>query len=177
MNYKKCPNYWKLKASAETLKEFIKSIEVSNGKFDLYLSNLDKCNLLMVRADVYPLFFVVHNSIEEELKRQRKLGPFAYFNMWRAKKCLSRQQLITVSNGIAEEIKRVSRIKPKSVQTIYNPFEIDKIQEQSKQDNDDIPQGDYLIHVGRVARQKRHDILFAALKLTTTTIPIVLLCQ
>jgi len=170
-------HFGRLNASVHKLSAKIAEIESKVGKFDLFLSNLDKTNLMMTKTGVSPLYVIVHSSVEEELSRQFKLGPFAYFKKLRAKKALNGQHLITVSNGIANEIKDKGRLHPASMQTIYNPFEFNDITSQSQQDNPQIPQGDYLIHVGRFAKQKRHDVLFEALKLTQNQLPVVLLCH
>ncbi|MGL4448253.1 MAG: glycosyltransferase [Shewanella sp.] len=167
----------RLTASVNKLRAKIAEIESQVGKFDLFLSNLDKTNLMMTKTGVQPLYVIVHSSVEEELSRQFKLGPFAYFKKLRAKKALNGQHLITVSNGIAKEILSKGRLQPASIRTIYNPFEFNEIVSLSQQQNPHIPQGDYLIHVGRFAKQKRHDVLFEALKLTDNQLPIVLLCH
>ncbi len=176
-NEKNLDSFWKLRQSVARLKQFIDQVQQEVGKFDLFLSNLDKTNLLMSRTEVSPLYFVVHNSVEEELARQRKLGPFAYWDMIRAKKALNGQHLITVSNGIAGEIASKARIHPASMQTIYNPFELERIATQANMSAQGIPDGDYMVHVGRFARQKRHDILFQALASMKHTLPLVLLCN
>ena len=170
-------HFGRLNASVNKLSAKIAEIESQVGKFDLFLSNLDKTNLMMTKTGVSPLYVIVHSSVEEELSRQFKLGPFAYFKKLKSKKSLNGQHLITVSNGIAKEIKDKGRLHPASMQTIYNPFEFNEITSQSQQDNPQIPQGDYLIHVGRFAKQKRHDVLFEALKLTQNQLPVVLLCH
>ena len=170
-------HFGRLNASVNKLSAKIAEIESQVGKFDLFLSNLDKTNLMMTKTGVSPLYVIVHSSVEEELSRQFKLGPFAYFKKLKSKKALNGQHLITVSNGIAKEIKDKGRLHPASMQTIYNPFEFNEITSQSQQDNPQIPQGDYLIHVGRFAKQKRHDVLFEALKLTQNQLPVVLLCH
>ncbi|RLV60795.1 glycosyltransferase [Parashewanella curva] len=168
---------FKVKLNARSLKNTIDAVQHEIGKFDLFLSNLDTSNQLMTRTGLSPLYCVVHNSVEQELIRQKKLGPIAYFKMWRAKHCLSGQRLITVSKGIKKEIEQVGRIQPKSVQTIYNPFDVNDIKSQSEKVNTSIPSEEYLIHVGRVAKQKRHDILFQALKEMESNIKLVLLCN
>ncbi|MBM7071093.1 glycosyltransferase [Shewanella sp. 202IG2-18] len=176
-NAKNIDGVFKRSQSAKILKHKIEEVEVQVGKFDLYLSNLDKTNLLMTKTGLSPLYCIVHNSIEEELKRQIKLGPIAYFKMLIAKKSLNNQNLVCVSDGIAHEILNQGRIKPKQVKTIYNPFAIESIRAAAEEPNEQMPKGDFLIHVGRVAKQKRHDILFESLKMMKTNIPIVLLCS
>ncbi|MCL1147770.1 glycosyltransferase [Shewanella sp. 10N.261.52.F9] len=170
-------SFWNIKKSAQRLDEWIGKVEIKTGKFDLFISNLDKTNLLMSHSKVSPLYFVVHSSIEEPLKRNKKLGPFAYFKMLRAKKALTGKHLITVSEGIKQEIEKVGRIVPASITTIYNPFEIEKIEQQAQEEVTGIPEGDFLIHVGRFAKPKRHDVLFEAIKLMKHDIPLVLLCN
>ena len=170
-------HFGRLNASVNKLSAKVAEIESQVGKFDLFLSNLDKTNLMMTKTGVSPLYVIVHSSVEEELSRQFKLGPFAYFKKLRAKKALNGQHLITVSSGIEKEIKDKGRLHPASMLPIYNPFEFNEITFQSQQDNPQIPQSDYLIHVGRFAKQKRHDVLFQALKLTQNQLPVVLLCH
>ncbi|MFQ6372834.1 glycosyltransferase [Shewanella sp. YIC-542] len=170
-------SFWKLGASAAKLKQFISQLQQHVGSFDLFLSNLHQTNLLMTRTGVAPLYCVVHNSMNEELKRQRKLGPFAWLDMWRAHKALDGQHLVAVSEGVADELRHSRRITPASVTTIYNPFELDEIRQLAQQPVSELPAGDYMIHVGRFARQKRHDVLFAALAKMQHDIPLVLLCS
>ena len=176
-NDKNLTGFSKLSRSVVVLEKVIADVEKKAGKFDLFLSNLDLTNLLMSKTSVTPLYFVIHSSVEESLSRQAKLGPFAYFKMLKAVKALNGQNLVTVSKGIEKEIVKVGRIQPKTIRTIYNPFDIEHILECSEQQNDEIPDGDFLIHVGRFAKAKRHDVLFQALKQIDSQIPLVLLCK
>ncbi|MGS0727581.1 glycosyltransferase, partial [Shewanella sp. 0m-11] len=114
---------WNLVPAVKKLTDKIYQIEQEVGKFDLFLSNLDKTNRLMIKTKVSPLFVVVHASVEAELTRHAKLGPFAYLKKLQAKKALNGQHLVTVSQGIADEILQTKRICPASIQCIYNPFE------------------------------------------------------
>lgn len=170
-------SFWRLNGTVAKLKNFLTQLQQNIGRFDLFLSNLHQTNLLMTRTGVSPLYCVVHNSMDEELKRQRKLGPIAWLEMWRAQKALNGQHLIAVSEGVADELRQSTRIMPASVTTIYNPFALAEIRAQAELIPEDLPKGDYLIHVGRFARQKRHDVLFAALKQMQHNLPLILLCS
>ncbi len=174
---KQIDSLWRLRHSVAQVQQWVEGLIDQFGQFDLFLSNLDKTNLLFTKANITPLYCVIHNSIEEELTRQLKLGPLAYFNMLRAKKALNGQHLVTVSKGIEREIVQSKRVSPASIRTIYNPFDIAQIRARADEENSDIPQGNYLIHVGRVAKQKRHDILFKALAKMRQPLPLVLLCN
>ncbi|WP_299489730.1 glycosyltransferase [uncultured Shewanella sp.] len=159
------------------LKACIDDIESRVGAFDLFISNLDLTNYLMVNVKVRSLCVVVHASVEEELRRHAKMGPFAYFKKLRAKKALNGQRLVTVSKGIADEILTKKRLHPASLQTIYNPFEFETIQMLAESENFDLPKEEYLIHIGRFVKQKRHDILFAAIAKMNQPIKVVLFCH
>lgn len=158
-------------------KHWIAQIELSEGKFDFFISNLDKSNLLMSRAGIEPTCYVVHNTIRGELDKIRRLGPFKYAAMLRAKKALNGKHIVTVSQGIAKEIATLGLIRPRSVTTIYNPFDIEDIRQQALQHCKQVPTHPYILHVGRFARQKRHDILFQALGRMAHPLPLVLLCN
>jgi len=60
------------------------------------------------------------------------------------------------------------------VTTIYNPFAIAHIKSLSNETTEQLPTEKYIVHVGRAAKAKRHDVLFAALKLLES--PIKLVC-
>jgi glycosyltransferase involved in cell wall biosynthesis len=173
----KVDRFWQVKKSIIKLEAWFTHYVQQSSPFDLVLSNLDRSNNLLAKSTIHSVFYIVHNSVKEELERQKKLGPLAYWYLLKSKKNLSGKNLITVSKGIEQEICQGDKIKPKSIRTIYNPFDINDIQQKALSKNLNIPNEPYIIHVGRLAKQKRHDILFAALALVTEDIKLVLLCN
>ncbi|WP_057832473.1 glycosyltransferase [Colwellia sp. TT2012] len=174
----KVDRFWQIKASVVKLEAWFSSLEQQQGKpFDLVLSNLERSNNLLVNSRICSVYYIVHNSVEEELQRQKKLGPFAYWYLLKSKKNLSGQHLITVSKGIEQEISQGRVISPKTITTIYNPFDIKDIQQKSLIADSAIPKDPYIIHVGRLAKQKRHDILFSAFAKVSKEVKLVLLCN
>ena len=174
----KVDRFWQIKASIAKLENWFFSYEQRQGQaFSLVLSNLDRSNNLLANSRIQSIYYIVHNSVEEELQRQKKLGPIAYWYLLKSKKNLSGKNLITVSKGIEQEISRGKLISPNSIKTIYNPFDIEDIKQKAIIDDNNIPNEDYIIHVGRVAKQKRHDILFLALAQVTANVKLVLLCN
>jgi glycosyltransferase involved in cell wall biosynthesis len=167
----------KLNKHVKKLKELVDSIEADSGKFDLYLSNLEETHRIVAGCNFNPCFYVMHNSIEETLKRLLLVGPIKYFYFKYLLRFLNGKHLISVSNGVGDEIKRVGRIKPASVQTIYNPFNSIEIVELANQSVTGLPSEPYIIHVGRTAKQKRLDILFKALTFVEPSIRLVCLCR
>jgi len=169
--------FWRVNSSVSQLEAWFGESKNTHGKFDLVLSNLDKSNNLLARSHIKNVFYVIHNSVEQELHRQKKLGPFAYNYLKKSKQNLSGKHLVCVSKGLKQEIVEGSIIQPESIRTIYNPFDRTKVVEQSKIRTDAIPTSPYLIHVGRLARQKRHDVLFEAFSQVDDKYKLVLLCN
>jgi glycosyltransferase involved in cell wall biosynthesis len=163
----KVDRFWQIKSSITKLESWFSNYQLQSNSFDLVLSNLDRSNNLLAKSNINLVYYIVHNSVEEELQRQKKLGPFAYWYLFKSKKNLSGKNLVSVSKGIEQEICR----------TIYNPFDIEDIQKKSLIADSRIPNESYIIHVGRLAKQKRHDILFAALAQVSKEVKLVLLCN
>lgn len=146
------------------LQSLIAKLEQSDRTFDLFLSNLEDCHYIVSGCGFSPCYYVMHNSVEETLIRTKQLGPLKYWKFSRALKSIKEKHLVTVSDGIRDEILSAGQLKPAKVVTIYNPFDIEHIKQMSQQENINIPATKYIIHVGRFAKQKRHDILLTALK-------------
>lgn len=175
-NNRKIDSLFNMRQSTNRISAWIDKIQAEYGEFDLFLSNLNKTNQFISRLNISPVYYVIHSSIEQSLKSKRR-HPIQYWNYKRAIKIFNNKDLITVSSGIESEIINVKRIRPKSIQTILNPSDIARIRELSLEPDSDRPNEDYLIHIGRVARVKRHDILFSALSKTKSQIKLVVLCK
>jgi glycosyltransferase involved in cell wall biosynthesis len=173
----KVDRFWQIKASISKLEAWFREYQLQFSLFDLVLSNLDRSNNLLANSNINSVYYIVHNSVKEELQRQRKLGPFAYWYLLKSKKNLSGKNLVSVSKGIEQEIYQGKIIQPKSIDTIYNPFDIEDIQQKSLIVNSTIPDEPYIIHVGRLAKQKRHDVLFSAFSQVSKEVKLVLLCN
>lgn len=145
------------------------------GNFDLCLTNLELTYEIVAKSVLQNCYYVIHNSIEKTLSNNWRLGPVKYLRKKRAIKALDGKNLITVSNGIKNEILSGKMIKPKSVRTIYNPFDLELIETKSLEADDGIPTRPYIIFVGRIARQKRLDILFKSFQLVKSDVDLVVL--
>jgi len=169
--------FWQLNRSVKKLEHWFEAYQLQSSHFDLILSNLDRSNNLLAQSRIQSVFYIIHSNVDAELQQQKRFGPLAYWYLLRSKRNLSGKNLIAVSKGITEAICQGNKISPKSIRTIYNPIDIKNIQQQSSIIASNIPKEPYIIHVGRLARVKRHDILFAALALVTTDVKLVLLCN
>ena len=162
--------------TARAMTALVEENERRLGRFDLHLANLDSTNQVLHHCNFSNTYYVIHNSIKQELKRAAKLNPFRYWRTKREKKVLKGKNLIAVSQGVAEEAKQLTWLNPKSVTTIYNPCDLNDIKKMADESNPAIPSEPYLLHIGRVVRQKRHDVLFKAIK-QVPNIKLVLLCK
>ncbi|WP_054113369.1 glycosyltransferase [Marinagarivorans algicola] len=168
--------YWTLKQKAKAFKPFVEAISQEKGEIGLLLSNLDKSNRLVSTINHPKSYYVVHNSVTDALKTRRK-HPMAWLRMRRAIQSLTAKRIIAVSHGVKEGLAASTLAYPASVTTIYNPVNIDEVKALANAKQGSLPSKPYLIHVGRVAKQKRHDVLFEALSKTQTDIDLVCLCR
>ncbi len=173
----KVDRFWQVNASIAKLEAWFFKAEQQNLAFDLVLSNLDRSNNLLAQSNIKSVYYVIHSNVDTELQQQKRFGPLAYWYLLKSKRNLSGKNLISVSKGITEAICKGDKISPKSIRTIYNPIDIADIQQKSLIENAAIPKQHYIIHVGRLARVKRHDILFAAFATVTEEVKLVLLCN
>lgn len=173
----KVDRFWQIKKNVKVLETWFEQKLLQLGSIDLVLSNLDRSNNLLAKSKIENIHFVVHNSVNAELARQKKLGPFSYLYLKRSKQNLNGKSLICVSKGVEEEIRQSPLITPSAMTTIYNPFNFKIMNEQANEVNINIPTSPYLIHVGRFAKQKRHNVLFAAFAKLDKKYKLVLLCN
>lgn len=162
---------------AKRLTTLVAEQECVNGAFDLFLVHLQESYRIVSACQFAPCFYVVHNSLKETLEREKKLGPIKYYYLKSALKKLNNQHLITVSNGIETELNQLALIQAASINTIYNPFDLEQIATLATQSEPNLPTSKYIVHVGRFAKQKRHDILFEALKTVPVEYKLVCLCR
>lgn len=173
----KVDRFWKINKSVAKLEAWFNNKQKQIGPIDLVLSNLDRSNNLLAKSQIKNVHFVMHNSVNAELARQKKLGPFSYHYLKKSKQNLNGKSLVCVSKGVEQEITQGRLISPSAITTIYNPFNLVDIKRLSNEVNTQIPQSPYVIHVGRLAKQKRHDILFAAFAKLDKKYKLVLLCN
>ncbi|WP_019028426.1 glycosyltransferase [Colwellia piezophila] len=173
----KVDRFWQIKSSIAKLEAWFTKEAQQSSPFHLVLSNLDRSNNLLAQSNIESVYYIIHSNVDAELQQQRRFGPLAFWYLLKSKRNLSGKKLISVSKGITEAICQGDKISPQSICTIYNPFDIQHIQKQSLLTFSEIPQEPYIIHVGRLARVKRHDILFMALAKVTAEVKLVLLCN
>jgi len=143
--------------------------------FNLILSNSTPSNKLLSRLNLNNAYHVVHSAETKEYS-----GPLKHFKKWwrdfKYRKLYSNKNLITVSRDLEHFILHKIKARPKSIQTIYNPFDFEKIRHLANEKIPEIPKDPYIIHVGRFdMTSKRQDILLKAYKKADIPHKLVLL--
>ncbi len=98
---------------------------------------------------------------QQKQNQKQKKGINKLIKKRELKNLYNNKNIITVSDGVKKDILTLN-ISPKSIQTIYNPFNFEEIKKQARESiKIDLPPN-YIVHVGRFSKIKRHDILIKA---------------
>jgi glycosyltransferase involved in cell wall biosynthesis len=109
---------------------------------------------------------VVKLAAEQPAKARRRLKRYRHL--------YGKRPLIAVSNGVAHDLhQEIGARGP--IEIIPNPFDLDALHQASGIATPGLPSRPYVIHVGRFAPQKRHDLLLDAWKRVGTDHLLVLL--
>lgn len=100
---------------------------------------------------------------------------------WRRRlfaRCLyHRRHLVTVSDGVAESVRRAMRVwrfAPASLHVIPNPCPLDSIRRQMVEPEPDLPAEPYIVNVARLVPAKDQALLLRAYARSGVTLPLVL---
>ncbi len=157
ISYKKDKRFFRNNFFAKKLKDILNSIENKR----LILGSLGLSHELMNLIDKQFNFYYVLHGNTSEAKVNKKKGIRKLLKKIEIKKLYSNKNLIAVSKAVEEDI-LTFKLNPKSIQTIYNPFDFDEIKNKALEKiSINLPQK-YIVHVGRFAKVKRHDILIKA---------------
>ncbi len=178
LNFKTNKNmelFWRKSKVIDALGCELRNIELNFGKVDAIFSHLDLTNV-MVKQLSTPIekYYVVHNSIKLELAADRQRGLFKYLKQKRRKQILDGEKLICVSNGVSGELP-LPWLSGSETHTIYNPFDVELIKRMAHKPRPELSEQPYILHIGRLSVQKRHDRLFEAFKELTSNHKLVLL--
>ena len=144
------------------LRRLVSGLVKEEGEFDLTTSNLNLSNRLTNIARMSNVYYCVHEAVSVSSLSKRK-GLKRFFRLRRFKRILDGKDIIAVSDGVKDDLLNNVGIKPKSIKTIYNSVDFSRIESLAAAGGDVIG-GGYVVHVGRLSSEKRHDILLTAYK-------------
>ncbi len=130
--------------------------------FDLVVSTLPFADEVAIRARLPRHWCRIANTLSAEidLLRSRNAAK-ARRRLRRYRRLYGSRPLIAVSDGVAQDLRGPLDLARARIERIYNSFDFAAIRAAAGEPAP-LPAGPYVIHVGRFAPQKRHDLLLDA---------------
>lgn len=161
--------------AAASLRKRYRQVEASSP-FDFTLSTLPFADEVVALAGLPRVWFRIANTLSAEIDNLRLGSPSkAARRLARYQRLYEGKNLIAVSQGVADDLRRKLGLSTANIACIYNPFDLDEIRRRAEETPASLPQAPYVVHVGRFAPQKRHDLLFEAWKIAALPHKLVLL--
>ncbi|MBF0429243.1 MAG: glycosyltransferase [Magnetococcales bacterium] len=146
--------------------------------FDLVISTLPFADEVCRKARLPHHWMRIANTLSSEINALRQKDPVkAARRLARYRGLYADQSLIAVSNGAGEDLSVNLAIQPRQLRVIHNLFDFERMRQLAKMPVEGVPESPYVIHVGRFARQKRHDLLLDAWQILETPHQLVLLTE
>lgn len=145
--------------------------------FDLLVSTLPFADEVAILADVPRHWCRIANTLSAEVARlAARDSAKAARRRARYQRMYDGRRLIAVSRGVGEDLRNAMDVLPSCIEVISNPFDFVALRALAAEPCD-LPPRPYLIHVGRFAAQKRHDVLLDAFKRLHAPHRLVLLAE
>jgi glycosyltransferase involved in cell wall biosynthesis len=130
--------------------------------FDLLVSTLPFADEVALRARLPRHWCRIANTLSAEAARLAATRPAkAARRLARYRRLYEGRALIAVSRGVAADLGDRLGLERARIEVIPNPFDRDALRARAAEPAG-LPQGPYLVHVGRFSGQKRHDVLLDA---------------
>jgi len=153
---------------SKKLDKLLKKLQI-----DIVISHMEVTGKVLRFINI-PKIYYMRVDITQELRAFKESSFIRYKkrkNLYN--KIFNHQNLITISKDTEKNL--LNFLSPKKIQTIYNPFNVEKIT-QLADETVDLPQEDYLIQIGDGIKRKRQDILLEAFsKIENKNIRLLLL--
>lgn len=165
-----------LRRHAKQLDHAITQLQTNLGHFDRVFSNLPKTDRVVTHCrSLQPqqLWFCIHNMLSISYL-EKKQGFARWWKRWRMARTYQHKQLIAVSQAVLDNLCQEFAVVPAAQKVIYNPFDLDSIRQHAAAPCA-LDGEDFLLHVGRLHPQKRHDRLLDAYAQSGLSQPLVLL--
>ncbi len=154
-------NLWRFHRHGNALQNRLQQLD-KESPIDLVISNLPRTDRIVKYTHGFARYFCIHNTYSAEYINSKK-GLSRWRKHQQLKRVYGNESVIAVSNGVSNDIRYALKLPIKQLKTIYNPFQPSEIQLLANKPAA-INYGNYIIHVGRINRQKRHDRLLRAYK-------------
>jgi glycosyltransferase involved in cell wall biosynthesis len=143
--------------------------------FDIVISTLPFADEVAILADLPRHWCRIANTLSVEVARLHQTAPRkAARRRARYRRLYGSRPLIAVSQGVVQDLRERLGLTNVPIERIYNPFDIAAIRTLARAPAR-LPGRPYVIHVGRFAPQKRHDLLLDAWARFGTKLPRLIL--
>ena len=150
------------RANARKFMEVVKRAEAAQGHVDLIVSNLPRMDKVLSFLNDERVFFVIHNTLSIQNGFHKKPWYRHVSRILQTKRVYDGKQVVSVSDGVGEDLIEAMRVHPKSIRTIYNPVDFQEVSLRADEVLDP-PAEDFILHVGAYTiRQKRQDLIIKA---------------
>jgi glycosyltransferase involved in cell wall biosynthesis len=147
------------------------------GSADLVVSTLPFADEVAVLAGLPRHWCRIANTLGSEIDKLAAANAAkATRRLTRYRRLYGSRPLIAVSEGVAADLRQRLGVASR-IETIPNAFDVDAMRRAAAEPVADLPGGPYVLHVGRFAPQKRHDLLLDAWARMETTHQLVLLTE
>jgi glycosyltransferase involved in cell wall biosynthesis len=148
--------------AARRLRALLRDLE-QRSPFDLVVSTLPFADEVAALAGAPSHWCRIANTLSAEIERLRETGPAkAGRRLARYRRLYGGSRLIAVSDGVAADLRGALGLTQARIERIYNPFDFAAMRARAEQPAAAVPKAPYVVHVGRFAAQKRHDLLLDA---------------
>lgn len=151
---------WRLLSAVDRIQE-------DGRRFDFFVTNAEDSDRISAIAGLEHVFIRYRNSmagyLNSKVGRRTGLKRLWHELKWHAhfRAVYGGRNIITVSNALHQDIVRDAGVHPRSLHTIYNPFDFEHIRCQAQEYEPEI-EGAYIIYLARFNQRKRQDLLLEA---------------
>ena len=150
--------------------DIVLGADIEQIEADMIIAHMQDVSEKLV--DRYPnIWHVIHSSYSYRFQRRGLFSRFKYQRRFR--KLYDNQQLICVSEGVKQDVLHHLQVKPKAIEVIYNPFDIEEIQKEAVEDLD--LGFKYMINIAAFTKVKNQALLLASYAKLETELDLVLL--
>lgn len=147
-----------------------------SAPWDLLVSTLPFADEVTALAALPRHWCRIANTLSSEVAKLAADDPSkARRRLARYRRLYGKRPLIAVSSGVADDLRNGIGVDG-PIQTIPNPFDFGAMRQAAALAAPGLPSRPYVVHVGRFAAQKRHDLLLDAWAQTVDDHLLVLLC-
>jgi glycosyltransferase involved in cell wall biosynthesis len=152
---------------AWALKRSVARIEADGHAFDFFISNAEDADRISRIAGLKNVYIRYRNSmlgyLNNKLGSKTGLKRLIRNLRWRLRfrTIYSGRDIITVADALQREMVDEIGVRPKSIVTIYNPFDFARIRQQGELGGRPLNEP-YIVYVAKIEQRKRQDVLLRA---------------